>query len=79
MVAAVFFRASRRLLFFRTAFLRGHRKEYYNRGRWLRRFRERDKRDIGRVLILFETLGSFMLYLCTRELGDGSPHQGHAV
>lgn len=51
----------------------------YNRGRWLRRFRERDKRDIGRVLILFETLGSFMLYLCTRELGDGSPHQGHAV
>lgn len=38
----------------------------YIEGRWPRRLRECDKRDIGSEVAV-ESLGSLILYLCTRE------------
>lgn len=46
----------------------------YIEGRWPRRLRECDKRDIGSGLASVETLGSLILYQCIRQQGDSSPH-----
>lgn len=48
-------------------------KRVYIEGRWPRRLRECNKRDIGSDLASVETLGSLILYMCTRGQGDSSP------